>query len=69
MIVHICGESGELEQIYLNTCAWRERYLKGQAAGFVGLKHLTFTIIYSEQETASQHFETWTASLKEVPST
>jgi UDP-2,3-diacylglucosamine pyrophosphatase LpxH len=61
--------SSELEQIYLNTGTWRKRYIKGQAGGFIGLKHLTYTIIYSEQENASQRFEAWTGSLKEVPST
>jgi UDP-2,3-diacylglucosamine pyrophosphatase LpxH len=61
--------SSELEQIYLNTGTWRKRYIKGQAGGFIGLKHLTYTIIYSEEEKASQRFETWTGSLKEVPST
>ncbi len=69
MIVHICDEIAELEQIYLNTGTWRERYIKGQAGGFVGLKHLTYTIIYSEQENASQRFEAWTGSLKEASST
>jgi UDP-2,3-diacylglucosamine pyrophosphatase LpxH len=61
--------SGELEQIYLNTGTWRKRYIKGEAGGFIGLKHLTYTIIYSEEENASQRFEAWTGSLKEVPST
>lgn len=61
--------SSELEQIYLNTGTWRKRYIKGQAGGFIGLKHLTYTIIYSEQENASQRFEAWTGSLEEASST
>jgi UDP-2,3-diacylglucosamine pyrophosphatase LpxH len=65
MQVPIRVTSAGLEQMYLNTGTWRKRYVKGQAGGFIGLKNLTYTTIYSEQESKKQRFETWTGSLKE----
>ncbi len=59
--------SGELEQIYLNTGAWRKKHIKGQGGGFIGLEHLTYTIIYSEQENALSASRHGPGSLKKVP--
>jgi len=55
-----------IEQVYLNTGTWRARHIKGLGGGFVTLKNLTYTIIYSKEESENQEFETWTGSLKEV---
>lgn len=55
-----------VEQMYLNTGTWRKRYVKGQAGGFIGLKNLTYTIFYSEEESEHQQFEAWTGSLEET---
>lgn len=57
--------SGGIEQVYINTGTWRKTYVKGQAGGFVGLKKLTYTILYSKEESRDQRFETWTGSLGE----
>jgi UDP-2,3-diacylglucosamine pyrophosphatase LpxH len=56
-----------IEQMYLNTGTWRARHVKGLGGGFITLKNLTYTIIYSKEESENQEFETWTGSLKEVP--
>jgi UDP-2,3-diacylglucosamine pyrophosphatase LpxH len=66
MQVPIRVTSKGIEQMYLNTGTWRKRYVKGQAGGFIGLKNLTYTIFYSEEESKQQQFETWTGSLKET---
>ena len=66
MQVPIRITSGGLEQVYINTGTWRKRYIKGQSGGFISLKNLTYTIFYSEQESRTQQFETWTGSLKEA---
>ena len=60
--------SGGMDQVYLNTGTWRARHIKGLGGGFVTLKNLTNTIVYSKEENEYQQFETWTGSLKEVPS-
>ncbi len=59
------GAGGKLEQTYINTGTWRKRFIKGKVGGFVGLKNMTYTIIYSEEENKSHRYETWTGSLKE----
>ena len=58
-----------IDQVYLNTGTWRARHIKGLGGGFVTLKNLTYTIVYSQEENQYQQFETWTGSLKEVPAT
>ena len=64
--VPIPGTSKGIDQVYLNTGTWRARPVKGFGGGFVTLKNLTYTIVYSQEENKSQQFETWTGSLKEV---
>jgi UDP-2,3-diacylglucosamine pyrophosphatase LpxH len=66
MQVPIRITSKGLEQVYLNTGTWRARHIKGLSGGFVTLKNLTYTIIYSKEESKDQEFETWTGSLKEL---
>lgn len=58
-----------MDQVYLNTGTWRARHIKGLGGGFVTLKSLTYTLVYSQEESEHQQFETWTGSLKEVPPT
>lgn len=65
MQVPIRITSEGMEQVYINTGTWRKTYVKGRAGGFVGLKRLTYTIIYSEKENSKQRYETWTGSLQE----
>lgn len=60
--------SKAIGQVYLNTGTWRARYIKGLSGGFIKLKSLTYTIIYSKEERECQEFETWTGSLREIPS-
>jgi len=55
-----------LDQVYLNTGTWRARHVKGLDGGFVTLKNLTYTTVYSQEENKFQQFESWTGSLKEV---
>jgi UDP-2,3-diacylglucosamine pyrophosphatase LpxH len=69
MQVPIRVTSRSIDQVYLNTGTWRARHVKGIDGGFVTLKNLTYTIVYSQEENKFQQFETWTGSLKEVPST
>ena len=57
--------SGGMEQVYVNTGTWRKTYVKGQAGGFIGLKKLTYSILYSKEENSDQRLETWTGSLQE----
>jgi UDP-2,3-diacylglucosamine pyrophosphatase LpxH len=66
MQVPIRVTSKGIDQVYLNTGTWRARHIKGLGSGFVTLKNLTYTIVYSQEENKSQQFETWTGSLKEV---
>ena len=66
MQVPIRITSKGIEQVYLNTGTWRARHIKGLGGGFVTIKNLTYTIIYSQEENQYQQFETWTGSLKEV---
>jgi len=54
------------EQVYLNTGTWRTRYIKAANGGFISIKSMTYTIIYSPEENKTQRFETWTGSLKEL---
>jgi len=54
-----------LEQVYLNTGTWRAKHIKGLGGGFITLKNLTYTIVYSEGESKNQEYETWTGTLKE----
>ena len=54
----------QFEQFYLNTGTWRKSYQKAER-DFIGLKNLSYTIIYSEKENPGQRFETWTGTLKE----
>lgn len=69
MQVPIRITSGGIDQVYLNTGTWRARHIKGLGGGLVTLKNLTYTLVYSKEENEHQQFETWTGSLKEVPST
>ena len=55
-----------IEQMYLNTGTWRAKHMKGLIGGFITLKNLTYTLIYSQEENPNQEFESWTGSLKEV---
>ena len=66
MQVPIRVTSKGIDQVYLNTGTWRARHVKGLDGGFVTLKNLTYTIVYSKEENEYQQFETWTGSLKEV---
>ncbi len=68
MQVPIRITSSGTDQVYLNTGTWRARHIKGLGGGFVTLKNLTYTIVYSKEENKYQQFETWTGSLKEIPS-
>jgi UDP-2,3-diacylglucosamine pyrophosphatase LpxH len=69
MQVPIRITSKGIDQVYLNTGTWRARHIKGLGGGFVTLKNLTYTIVYSQEENKYQQFETWTGSLKEASST
>jgi len=66
MQVPIRVTSKGIDQVYLNTGTWRARHIKGLSGGFVTLKNLTYTIVYSQEENKYQQCETWTGSLKEV---
>jgi UDP-2,3-diacylglucosamine pyrophosphatase LpxH len=55
-----------IDQVYLNTGAWQARHIKSLGGGFVTLKNVTYTVVYSQEENKYQQFETWTGSLKEV---
>ena len=55
-----------IEQMYLNTGTGRAKHMKGLIGGFITLKNLTYTLIYSQEENPNQEFESWTGSLKEV---
>lgn len=66
MQVPIRITSKGIDQVYLNTGTWQARHIKGLGGGFVTLKNLTYTIVYSQEENKYQQFETWTGSLKEV---
>jgi UDP-2,3-diacylglucosamine pyrophosphatase LpxH len=54
-----------LEQVYMNSGTWRAKHIKGLGGGFITLKNLTYTIVYSEGESKKQEYETWTGTLKE----
>ncbi len=66
MQVPIRVTSKGIDQVYLNTGTWRARHIKSLGGGFVTLKNVTYTVVYSQEENEYQQFETWTGSLKEV---
>ena len=66
MQVPIRITSKGIEQMYLNTGTWRAKHTKGLSGGFITLKNLTYTIVYSKKENPHQELETWTGSLKEI---
>jgi len=61
----VCVGKNGIEQIYINTGTWRERYIKGSLNGFAGLKYLTYAVFYTQKENPNQPYETWTGALKE----
>jgi UDP-2,3-diacylglucosamine pyrophosphatase LpxH len=63
------GNPYPLEQVYLNTGTWRERFFKAsQDDSYIPWKNMTYAIFYraGERENPFPVFETWTGSLKAI---